>query len=145
MNLSPFIATLIFATYFIKDKYHLLIMVFIAQGLSDIIYGAYLSNLSVYCAYFIIILYIYSLKNSYNFLHAILMAVYANTIFFIISNIGHVIAFNKTLSFKTLLNNYNESIPFTLNLFLSTIFFITLFHTLLTIYKRWLAKGLREI
>ena len=41
-NVSPYIATVVFAVYFIKDKYYLLFMIFISQALSDIIYGTHI-------------------------------------------------------------------------------------------------------
>ncbi len=144
-NLSPFIATIIFAAYFINNKYYLLGMIFIAQLLSDITHGFYLSNLTVYIAYFLIIIVIYNSMNNVNIFNSLWHALYANLIFYLISNIGHFIVFSETYTFISLLNNYHQSIPFTFNLLVSTIFFIILFHALLTIYKRWLAKGLREI
>ena len=61
-NVSPFIATVIFAVYFIKDKYYLLFMIFISQALSDIIYGTHISNIFVYLSYALIVLFLYKSK-----------------------------------------------------------------------------------
>ena len=42
INISPFIATIIIGSYFVNSKYHLLIMVWIAQFVSDISFGIHI-------------------------------------------------------------------------------------------------------
>ena len=59
-NISPFIATIIFSVYLLKDKYHLLFMIFISQALSDLIYGAHVSNIFVYLSYVVVVSFLYN-------------------------------------------------------------------------------------
>ena len=47
INVSPFFALIIIASYFIENKYRLLLMVFIAQLISDVVYGIDVSNLGI--------------------------------------------------------------------------------------------------
>ena len=65
INISPFIATIIIGSYFINSKYHLLIMVWIAQFVSDISFGIHVSSIFVYLSYFCIVLILYLFEKNF--------------------------------------------------------------------------------
>ena len=139
-NISPFIATVIFAVYFIKDKYYLLIMIFISQALSDIIYGTHISNIFVYLSYALIVLFLYKSQKEINLFNSLVSSIYANGIFFAVSNLGHYVFFSESYTIAALLMSYTQAVPFGWNLMLSTVLFIGVYHLLLAVNKRRLVK-----
>jgi hypothetical protein len=140
-NVSPFIATIIFAVYFLKDKYHLLFMIFISQALSDIIYGTHISNIFVYLSYALIVLFLYKSKKEINLFNSLVSSIYVNGIFFTVSNLGHYIFFSESYTITALLISYLQAIPFAWNLVLSTVLFIGIYHSLLAVNKKRLVKA----
>ena len=140
-NVSPFIATVIFAVYFIKDKYYLLSMIFISQALSDIIYGTHISNIFVYLSYALIILFLYNSKKEINLINSLVSSIYVNGIFFTISNLGHYVFFSESYTVAALLMSYTQAVPFGWNLMLSTVLFIGVYHLLLAVNKKRLVKA----
>ena len=139
-NVSPFIATVIFAVYFIKDKYYLLSMIFISQALSDIIYGTHISNIFVYLSYALIILFLYNSKKEINLINSLASSIYVNGIFFTVSNLGHYVFFSESYTVTALLVSYIQAVPFAWNLMLSTVLFIGIYHLLLAVNKKRLVK-----
>ena len=140
-NVSPFIATVIFAVYFIKDKYYLLFMIFISQALSDIIYGTHISNIFVYLSYALIVLFLYKSKKEINLFNSLVSSIYVNGIFFTVSNLGHYVFFSESYTIAALLMSYTQAVPFGWNLMLSTVLFIGVYHLLLAVNKKRLVKA----
>lgn len=140
-NVSPFIATVIFAVYFIKNKYYLLFMIFISQALSDIIYGTHISNIFVYLSYALIVLFLYKSKKEINLFNSLVSSIYANGIFFTVSNLGHYVFFSESYTIAALLMSYTQAVPFGWNLMLSTVLFIGVYHLLLAVNKKRLVKA----
>ena len=140
-NVSPFIATIIFSVYLLKDKYHLLFMVFISQALSDIIYGAHISNIFVYLSYALIILFLYKSKKEINLFNSLVSSIYVNGIFFTVSNLGHYIFFSESYTIAALFMSYVKAVPLGWNLMLSTVLFICVYHVLLAVNKKRLVKA----
>jgi hypothetical protein len=140
-NISPFIATVIFAVYFIKDKYYLLFMIFISQALSDIIYGTHISNIFVYLSYALIVLFLYKSKKEINLFNSLVSSIYVNGIFFTVSNLGHYVFFSESYTIAALLMSYTQAVPFGWNLMLSTVLFIGVYHLLLAVNKKRLVKA----
>ena len=95
-NVSPFIALVIVSAYFIENKQHLLIMVFISQLISDIYFGFHSSNFFVYLSYFIMISIIYIHQIELSIVSSLIKSIHSNIIFFFVSNIGHFLTFNNT-------------------------------------------------
>ena len=141
INMSPFIAIIIIAAYFIKNKNHLLILVFIAQIISDISFGMYVSNIFLYISYYCVVELLYYLKKDFKLINSFLSAVYLNFIFFCISNLGHFIAYTETYTLESFANSYLMGMPFGRNLLFSTLFFVIIFHTLLAVSKKQLVKN----
>ena len=140
-NVSPFIATIIFAVYFLKDKYHLLFMIFISQALSDIIYGTHISNIFVYLSYALIVLFLYKSKKEIILFNSLVSSIYVNGIFFTISNLGHYVFFSESYTITALHMSYIQAVPFAWNLMLSTVLFIGIYHLLLAVNKKRLVKA----
>ena len=140
-NVSPFIATVIFAVYFIKDKYYLFFMIFISQALSDIIYGTHISNIFVYLSYALIVLFLYKSKKEINLFNSLVSSIYVNGIFFTVSNLGHYVFFSESYTIAALLMSYTQAVPFGWNLMLSTVLFIGVYHLLLAVNKKRLVKA----
>ena len=140
-NVSPFIATIILAVYFINDKYYLMFMIFISQALSDIIYGTHISNIFVYLSYALIVLFLYNQKKDFNLFNSLVSSLYVCGIFFTVSNLGHYIFFSESYTISTFLMSYTQAVSFGLNLMFSTIFFIFTFHSLLAVRKKQLVKN----
>ena len=141
INISPFIATIIIGSYFVNSKYHLLIMVCIAQFISDISFGMHVSSIFVYMSYFCIVPNLYSSEKNFSLVNSLIKAAYANIIFFFISNFGHFISFSEYYSLPIFFESYEAGIPFGINLLLSTLFFIFIYHTLLAISNRQLVSS----
>jgi hypothetical protein len=140
-NVSPFIATIIFSVYLLKDKYHLLFMIFISQALSDLMYGVHVSNIFVYLSYTVIVLFLYSYKKEINLFNSLVSSLYVNGIFFTISNLGHYIFFSESYTIATLVMSYAKAVPLGWNLLLSTVLFIFVYHILLAVNKKRLVKA----
>jgi len=141
INISPFIATIIIGTYFINNKYHLLIMICIAQFISDMSFGMHVSSIFVYMSYFCIVPILYLSEKNFSILNSLIKAVYANVIFFFISNFGHFVFFSESYSLPIFFNSYEAGIPFGANLMLSTLFFIFIYHALLAISNKQLVSS----
>ena len=102
INISPFLAVIIIGSYFIHNKYRLLLMIFATQLFSDLVYGLHVSNLSIYLSYFIIVLVIYRNEVIYSLTKSMLHGLQANIIFFIVTNFGHYLAYNSPVSYTHL-------------------------------------------
>ena len=141
INISPFIATIIIGSYFVNNKYHLLIMVCIAQFISDISFGMHVSSIFVYMSYFCIVPILYLSEKNFSLVNSLIKAVYANVIFFFVSNFGHFISFSEYYSLPMFFESYEAGMPFGINLLLSTLFFIFIYHALLAISNKQLVSS----
>ena len=141
INISPFLAVIVIGSYFIHSKYRLLLMIFAAQLFSDLVYGLHVSNLSVYLSYLIIVLIIYRSEIVYSLTKSILHGLQANVIFFIISNFGHYLAYNSEYTLSLIAETYSQGLYYGINLLLSTIAFIIIFHALLAVSRKQLVKS----
>ena len=141
LNISPFLAVIVIGSYFIHGKYRLLLMIFAAQLFSDLVYGLHVSNLSVYLSYLIIVLIIYRSEIIYSLTKSMLHGLQANLVFFIISNFGHFLAYNSEYTLSLIAETYSLGLPFGINLLLSTIVFIIIFHALLAVSRKQLVKS----
>ena len=141
INISPFLAVIVIGSYFIHSKYRLLLMIFAVQLFSDLVYGLHVSNLSVYLSYLIIVLVIYRSEIIYSLTRSMLHGLQANVVFFIISNFGHYLAYNSEYTLSLIAETYSLGFPFGINLLLSTIVFIIIFHALLAVSRKQLVKS----
>ena len=141
INISPFIATIILGSYFINSKYHLLIMICIAQFISDMSFGMHISIFFVYISYFCIVPILYLSEKNFSLVNSLIKAVYANVIFFFASNFGHFISFSEYYSLPMFFESYEAGMPFGINLLLSTLFFIFIYHALLAISNKQLVSS----
>ena len=141
LNISPFLAVIVIGSYFIHSKYRLLLMIFAAQLFSDLVYGLHVSNLSVYLSYLITVLIIYRSEIIYSLTKSMLHGLQANLVFFIISNFGHYLAYNSEYTLSLIAETYSLGLPFGINLLLSTIVFIIVFHALLAVSRKQLVKS----
>ena len=141
INISPFLAVIVIGSYFIHSKYRLLLMIFAVQLFSDLVYGLHVSNLSVYLSYLIIVLIIYRSEIIYSLTKSMLHGLQANLVFFIISNFGHFLAYNSEYTLSLIAETYSLGLPFGINLLLSTIVFIIVFHALLAVSRKQLVKS----
>ena len=116
-------------------------MIFTAQLFSDLVYGLHVSNLSVYLSYLIIVLIIYRSEIIYSLTKSMLHGLQANLVFFIISNFGHFLAYNSEYTLSLIAETYSLGLPFGINLLLSTIVFIIVFHALLAVSRKQLVKS----
>jgi hypothetical protein len=90
-------------------------MIWIAQFVSDMSFGMHVSSIFVYISYFFI--------------------------FFFVSNFGHFISFNEYYSLSIFFDSYEAGIPFGINLMLSTLLFIFIYHALLAISNKQLVSS----
>ena len=141
INISPFLAVIVIGSYFIHSKYRLLLMIFAVQLFSDLVYGLHISNLSVYLSYLIIVLVIYRSEVIFSLTKSILHGLQANVIFFIISNFGHYLAYNSLYTLSLIAETYSQGLYYGINLLLSTIIFIIIFHALLAVSRKQLVKS----
>ena len=141
INISPFLAVIVIGSYFVHSKYRLLLMIFAAQLFSDLVYGLHVSNLSVYLSYLITVLIIYRSEIIYSLTKSMLHGLQANLVFFIISNFGHFLAYNSEYTLSLIAETYSLGLPFGINLLLSTIVFIIIFHALLAVSRKQLVKS----
>ena len=141
INISPFLAVIVIGSYFIHSKYRLLLMIFAVQLFSDLVYGLHVSNLSVYLSYLIIVLIIYRSEIIYSLTKSILHGLQANVIFFIVSNFGHYLAYNSEYTLSLIAETYSQGLYYGINLLLSTVIFIIIFHALLAVSRKQLVKS----
>ena len=141
INISPFLAVIVIGSYFIHSKYRLLLMIFAAQLFSDLVYGLHVSNLSVYMSYLIIVLIIYRSEIIYSLTKSMLHGLQANVIFFIVSNFGHYLAYNSLYTLSLIAETYSQGLYYGINLLLSTVIFIIIFHALLAVSRKQLVKS----
>ena len=141
LNISPFLAVIVIGSYFIHSKYRLLLMIFAAQLFSDLVYGLHVSNLSVYLSYLIIVLIIYRSEIIYSLTKSMLHGLQANLVFFIVSNFGHYLAYNSEYTLSLIAETYSQGLYYGINLLLSTIIFIIIFHALLAVSRKQLVKS----
>ena len=141
LNISPFLAVIVIGSYFIHSKYRLLLMIFAVQLFSDLVYGLHVSNLSVYLSYLIIVLIIYRSEIIYSLTKSMLHGLQANVIFFIVSNFGHYLAYNSQYTLSLIAETYSQGLYYGINLLLSTVIFIIIFHALLAVSRKQLVKS----
>jgi len=116
-------------------------MIFISQALSDIIYGTHISNTFVYLSYVLVVLFLYKSQKEINLFNSLVSSIYANGIFFTVSNLGHYIFFSESYTIAALLMSYSQAVPFGWNLMLSTVLFLGVYHLLLAVNKKRLVKA----
>ena len=141
INISPFLAVIVIGSYFIHSKYRLLLMIFVAQLFSDLVYGLHVSNLSIYLSYLLIVLVIYRNEIIYTLVRSMLHGLQANVIFFIVSNFGHYLAYNSVYTIRLIVETYSQGLIFGVYLLLSTLIFIIVFHTLLAVSRKQLVRS----
>ena len=141
INISPFLAVIVIGSYFIHSKYRLLLMIFAVQLFSDLVYGIHISNFSVYLSYLIIVLIIYRSEIIYSLTKSMLHGLQANVIFFIVSNFGHYLAYNSEYTLSLIAETYSQGLYYGINLLLSTVIFIIIFHALLAVSRKQLVKS----
>ena len=141
INISPFLAVIVIGSYFIHSKYRLLLMIFAVQLFSDLVYGLHVSNLSVYLSYLIIVLVIYRSEVIFSLTKSILHGLQANVIFFIVSNFGHYLAYSSEYTLSLIAETYSQGLYYGINLLLSTVIFIIIFHALLAVSRKQLVKS----
>ena len=141
INISPFLAVIVIGSYFIHSKYRLLLMIFAVQLFSDLVYGLHVSNLSVYLSYLIIVFIIYRSEIIYSLTKSMLHGLQANVIFFIVSNFGHYLAYNSEYTLSLIAETYSQGLYYGINLLLSTVIFIIIFHALLAVSRKQLVKS----
>ena len=141
INISPFLAVIVIGSYFIHSKYRLLLMIFAVQLFSDLVYGLHVSNLSVYLSYLIIVLVIYRSEVIFSLTKSILHGLQANVIFFIVSNFGHYLAYSSEHTLSLIAETYSQGLYYGINLLLSTVIFIIIFHALLAVSRKQLVKS----
>ena len=141
INISPFLAVIVIGSYFIHSRYRLLLMIFAVQLFSDLVYGLHVSNLSVYLSYLIIVLIIYRSEIIYSLTKSMLHGLQANVIFFIVSNFGHYLAYNSEYTLSLIAETYSQGLYYGINLLLSTVIFIIIFHALLAVSRKQLVKS----
>ncbi len=135
MNVSPFFALIIIASYFIENKYRLLLMVFIAQLISDVVYGIDVSNLGLYLSYYLIILFLFNSEKVFSIMRNCILGLQVNIIFYAVSNLGHYFSFGNEYSVTVLIDTYRHGLMFGIHLVLSTIIFLSVIHALLAVSK----------
>ena len=140
INISPFLAVIIISSYFVGCKYRFLAMICIAQLSSDLIYGVHISNLFVYLSYLFIVLLLFNTNKIFSFGPNMFRAIQANIIFFLVSNIGHFLVFSNQYTVAKLLGVYDDGLIYAANLFVSTVVFLAVFHALLAVSRKRLAK-----
>jgi len=141
LNISPFLAMIVIGSYFIHSKYRLLLMIFATQLFSDLVYGLHVSNISIYLSYLVIIFVIYRNVRMFSLTRSILHGLQANLVFFIISNFGHYLAYSSEYTISLIAETYSLGLSFGINLLLSTIVFIIIFHALLAVSRKQLVKS----
>ena len=141
INISPFLAVIIIGSYFIHSKHRLLLMIFAAQLFSDLVYGLHVSNISIYLSYLVIVLVIYRNVRMFSLTRSILHGLQANLVFFLISNFGHYLAYSSEYTISLIAETYSLGLSFGINLLLSTIVFIIIFHALLAVSRKQLVKS----
>ena len=141
LNISPFLAVIVIGSYFIHSKYRLLLMIFAAQLFSDLVYGLHVSNISIYLSYLVIVLLIYRNVRMFILTRSILHGLQANLVFFLISNFGHYLAYSSEYTISLIAETYSLGLSFGINLLLSTIVFIIIFHALLAVSRKQLVKS----
>ena len=135
INVSPFFALIIIASYFIENKYRLLLMVFIAQLISDVVYGIDVSNLGLYLSYYLIILFLFNSEKVFSIMRNCILGLQVNIIFYAVSNLGHYFSFGNEYSVTVLIDTYRHGLMFGIHLVLSTIIFLSVIHALLAVSK----------
>jgi hypothetical protein len=95
----------------------------------------------VYLSYALIVLFLYKSQKEINLFNSLVSSIYANGIFFIVSNLGHYIFFSESYTIAALLMSYTQAVPFGWNLMLSTVLFIGVYHLLLAVNKKRLVKA----
>ena len=141
INISPFLAVIVIGSYFIHSRYRLLLMIFAVQLFSDLVYGLHVSNLSVYLSYLIIVLIIHRSEIIYSLSKSMLHGLQANLVFFIISNFGHYLAYSSEYTLSLIAETYSKGLYYGINLLLSTVIFIIIFHALLAVSRKQLVKS----
>ena len=141
INISPFLAVIIIGSYFIHSKHRLLLMIFAAQLFSDLVYGLHVSNISIYLSYLVIVLVIYRHVRMFSLTRSILLGLQANLVFFLISNFGHYLAYSSEYTISLIAETYSLGLSFGINLLLSTIVSIIIFHALLAVSRKQLVKS----
>jgi len=116
-------------------------MICIAQFISDMSFGMHISSIFVYMSYFCIVPILYVSEKNFSLVNSLIKAVYANIIFFFISNFGHFISFSEYYSLPIFFESYEVGMPFGINLLLSTLFFIFIYHALLAISNKQLVSS----
>jgi hypothetical protein len=116
-------------------------MICIAQFISDMSFGMHVSTVFVYMSYFCIVPILYLSEKNFSLMNSLIKAIYANVIFFFISNFSHFISFSEYYSLPIFFDSYEAGIPFGINLLLSTLFFTFIYHALLAISNKQLVSS----
>ena len=123
-NFTPIIAVAVMSSYFFKNKYISLTVLFLSMFLSDVFIGFYQNMYVVYLSLLLIVYFFSITKNKITSKNLFIFCFFGSLIFFFVSNFG-VWAFSEMYekNFNGLIYCYFSAIPFFTNTFLSTIFF----------------------
>jgi len=123
-NFTPVIAIAVMCSYFFKNKYISLSVLFLSMFLSDVFIGFYQNMYVVYLSLLLIVYFFSIVKNKITSKNLFIFCFIGSLIFFLVSNFG-VWAFGGMYekNFDGLIYCYFLAIPFFTNTFLSTVFF----------------------
>ena len=112
-NFTPTIALVIFTGYFIKNRYTVLLIILISQGISDFYIGLHESMFFVYFSFLLIAFISPLVIKKLNLSSVITASLIGPVIFFIISNFGVWYSMNiYSNDMRGLIECYLAGIPF---------------------------------
>ena len=123
-NFTPTIALVIFTGYFIKNRYTVLLIILISQGISDFYIGLHESMFFVYFSFLLIAFISPLIIKKLNLSSVITASLIGPVIFFIISNFGVWYSMNiYSNDMRGLIECYLAGVPFFDETLISTLLF----------------------
>ena len=123
-NFTPTIALVIFTGYFIKNRYTVLLIILISQGISDFYIGLHDSMLFIYFSFLLIAFISPLVIKKLNLSSVITASLIGPVIFFIISNFGVWYSMNiYSNDMRGLIECYLAGVPFFDETLISTLLF----------------------
>ena len=123
-NFTPTIALVIFTGYFIKNRYIVLLIILISQGISDFYIGLHDSMLFIYFSFLLIAFISPLVIKKLNLSSVITASLIGPVIFFIISNFGVWYSMNiYSNDMRGLIECYLAGVPFFDETLISTLLF----------------------
>ena len=125
-NFTPTIALVIFTGYFIKNRYTVLLIILVSQGISDFYIGLHESMFFVYFSFLLIAFISPLIIKKLNLSSVITASLIGPAIFFIISNFGVWYSMNiYSNDMRGLIECYLAGVPFFDETLISTLLFST--------------------